>query len=181
MITSAFRMSRSESVLGRPRGRVTGSSGQGSRSTRATRLTSRLGCCSISVPSQCGCVGTEILRGQPCCGEAWRGCVIYDHVSTNYLAGSTSRALLPTRPPSSPRNSWPTGLCATPTFCRIARLVEAECVTGRQVMRLYAIHLRDVPLMPHTHPECSHQWCNPPLSGSVRVKRRRRPEQCADQ
>src|SRR4029453_10599208 len=88
MITNAFRMSRSEYVLGRPRGRLAGSDGQGSRSTRATKLTSRLVCRSISVPPQCGCVGTEILRGQPCFGDAWRGCFIYDHVSVNYAQGN---------------------------------------------------------------------------------------------
>src|SRR5262245_6756316 len=81
MMTSAFIMSRSEYVLGRPRERLAGSGGQGSRSTRTIRLTSRLGCRSISVPPQCGCVVTEILRGQPCCGDAWHGCFIYDHVS----------------------------------------------------------------------------------------------------
>src|SRR4030095_5137057 len=85
MITNAFRMSRSEYVLGRPRGRLAGSDGQGSQSTRATKLTSRLVCRSISVPPQCGCVGTEILRGQPCFGDAWRGCFIYDHVSPNQV------------------------------------------------------------------------------------------------
>ncbi len=30
---------------------------------------------SISVPPLCQCVATEILRGQPCCGEAWHGCL----------------------------------------------------------------------------------------------------------
>src|SRR5262245_30294752 len=83
MMTSAFIMSRSEYVLGRPRERLAGSGGQGSRSTRTIRLTSRLGCRSISVPPQCGCVITEIRRGQPCCGDAWHGCFTYDHVSPN--------------------------------------------------------------------------------------------------
>src|SRR5262245_28311247 len=86
MMTSAFIMSRSEYVLGRPRERLAGSGGQGSRSTRTIRLTSRLGCRSISVPPQCGCVVTEILRGQPCCGDAWHGCFIYDHVSISQEA-----------------------------------------------------------------------------------------------
>ena len=32
-------------------------------------------CRSISVPPLCQCVAPEILRGQPCCGEAWHGCL----------------------------------------------------------------------------------------------------------
>jgi hypothetical protein len=38
--------------------------------TCTTRLTSRLVCRSISVPPSCQSVATEILRGQPCCGQA---------------------------------------------------------------------------------------------------------------
>src|SRR4030095_3799434 len=80
-MTSAFRMRRSEYVFGRPRGRLTGADGHGRWSMSRTRLTSKLVWRSISVPPQCGCVVTEILRGQPCCGDAERGCFIYDHVS----------------------------------------------------------------------------------------------------
>jgi hypothetical protein len=58
---------------------------QGSRTTRTTRLTSRLVCRSISIPAPCGCVVTEILRGQPCCSDARRGCFIYDYVSANQM------------------------------------------------------------------------------------------------
>src|SRR5687768_14754805 len=83
MITNAFRMRRSEYVLGRPRGRLAGAGGQGRWSMSSTRLTRRLIWRSISVPPQCGCVVTEILRGQLCCDDAWHGCFIYDHVSIN--------------------------------------------------------------------------------------------------
>ena len=31
----------------------------------------------------------ERLRGQPCCGHAWRGCFIYDHVSTSFKEETT--------------------------------------------------------------------------------------------
>src|SRR5687768_12286125 len=85
MITNAFRMRRSEYVLGRPRGRLAGAGGQGRWSMSSTRLTRRLIWRSISVPPQCGCVVTEILRGQLCCDDAWHGCFIYDHVSINCL------------------------------------------------------------------------------------------------
>src|SRR5688572_12968373 len=85
MITNAFRMRRSEYVLGRPRGRLAGAGGQGRWSMSSTRLTRRLIWRSISVPPQCGCVVTEILRGQLCCDDAWHGCFIYDHVSFRCL------------------------------------------------------------------------------------------------
>src|SRR5687768_1586578 len=91
MITNAFRMRRSEYVLGRPRGRLAGAGGQGRWSMSSTRLTRRLIWRSISVPPQCGCVVTEILRGQLCCDDAWHGCFIYDHVSFRSYAGESGR------------------------------------------------------------------------------------------
>jgi hypothetical protein len=67
-------MRRSAYVLGRPRGRLAGSGGQGNRAISITRLTRRLLGRSISIPPWCQGVVTEILRGQPCCGQAWHGC-----------------------------------------------------------------------------------------------------------
>src|SRR5688572_9942094 len=94
MITNAFRMRRSEYVLGRPRGRLAGAGGQGRWSMSSTRLTRRLIWRSISVPPQCGCVVTEILRGQLCCDDAWHGCFIYDHVSiSQHYMNITTKAV----------------------------------------------------------------------------------------
>src|SRR5215510_15622747 len=93
MTTSAFTISRSEYVFGRPRDGVAGSAGQGSRSTSLTSVTRTLGCRSILYLRDIH-VGVQRYYGA---GRAWsrpqRGCFLsavrflnYDHVSFNSLS-----------------------------------------------------------------------------------------------
>jgi hypothetical protein len=86
MMTNAFSMSRLEYVGGLPRTRLASSGGRGSRSTRRTRLTSRLICRRISVLPWCRCVITEILRGQPCPAWPKHGCLF---MTTSQLGHGT--------------------------------------------------------------------------------------------
>ena len=75
IVLYSFTLSRSEYVFGCPWGRLSGSGGQGNRSTSCTRLTRILVYRNISEPPSYRCVVTEILRGQPCCGQAEHGCL----------------------------------------------------------------------------------------------------------
>src|SRR5262245_241303 len=93
MTTSAFTISRSEYVFGRPRDGVAGSAGQGSRSTSLTSVTRTLGCRSILYLRDIH-VGVQRYYGA---GRAWsrrqRGCFFsavrflnHDHVSPSWLS-----------------------------------------------------------------------------------------------